>query len=147
MIKRSFSENSTQKALPGAEQLHTETSSLLNSIKPLACDVCNQDIEIFYECSARILQIGYQMKEFIIKTPIGIRSLSSGRVVVVNNTMYRNTVGVILKSGNAMNIAQTPQTAARSSQGTFSNIDREGKTFWVFLLIDKKISNDHGFFE
>lgn len=146
MIKRSFSENSTQKALPGAEQQHLETSSILKSIKPLECPICSSSINEFYECSSRILQIGYQMKEFIIKTPIGIKSLSSGRIIIVNNTMFRNTIGVILKAGTASNVSQAPQAAARTSSAAgFTTIDREGKTFWVMMLVDKTQSISQGF--
>lgn len=85
MIKRSFSENVTQKALPGTQIQHDETSKLLKSIKSLECDICDQDISTYYDCSSRILMIGYQLMETIIKSPVGIKAISSGRIIVVNN--------------------------------------------------------------
>lgn len=87
MMKRSFSENRNQRSLPDAQLRHEETSTMLKSLKELDCIICNNDISQFYIMSARTLLVGYQIMEQAMKNPIGIKSLCSGRVVVVNNVV------------------------------------------------------------
>ncbi|KAL2918187.1 Antiviral helicase ski2 [Polyrhizophydium stewartii] len=104
MIKRSFSENVNQKALPDQQRRHLEASSAalsaktLESLKRLDCTICSADVYPFYDICARILTLGYQLHEKIVRAPIGQRALSTGRVVVVNNTMFRNALAVVLRS-------------------------------------------------
>ncbi|KAJ3271047.1 hypothetical protein HDV01_007128 [Terramyces sp. JEL0728] len=117
MIKRSFSENSTQKALPEHERALLEGSKKLQSMEKLDCTICNSDIELFYDVSYRVLTLGYTMQEKIVNSSVGMKALSQGRVVIINNQMYRNALAVILKSG-ASNVVQTAETATRNISST-----------------------------
>ncbi|KAJ3323070.1 hypothetical protein HDV06_002516 [Boothiomyces sp. JEL0866] len=141
MIKRSFSENSTQKALPEHEQALLEGSKKLQSLEKLDCTICNSDIELFYEVSYRVLTLGYTMQEKIINSAAGIKALSQGRIVIVNNQMYRNALAVILKPGT-LNMIQTAETATRNinsnSLGKQTMSARNEKTFWLFILTDAR---------
>lgn len=85
MIKRSFSENLTQKSLPEQELLKVENLKSLNKLQKLDCSICSQDIDDFYDLSYRILLLGYQMQEGIIKSQVGLKALGSGRIVLINN--------------------------------------------------------------
>ncbi|KAJ3253011.1 hypothetical protein HK103_001021 [Boothiomyces macroporosus] len=144
MIKRSFSENSTQKALPEHEQALLEGSKKLASLEKLDCTICNTDIEMFYDVSYRVLTLGYSMQEKIINSSVGMKALSQGRVVVINNQMYRNALAVILKVGTS-NLVQTAETATRNinsnSLGKQSMSTRNEKTFWMFILTDVNDTN------
>jgi antiviral helicase SKI2 len=141
MIKRSFSENATQKALPDQEELRQQGSKLLSKLEKLDCTFCNQDIGPFYETSARILSLTYAMNEKIIRSPVGLKALGVGRVVIVNNQMYRNCIGIILGPGKVH--SQNAQTASRhTSNQNFAAqnaIQSDDKTYWVLILTD--ISN------
>lgn len=88
MIKRSFSENSTQKALPEQQVLHNETSQKLKSVAPLVCAICKQDIDYFYDCSSRIINICHALMGHILKHPAGMKSLTAGRIVILNNQVH-----------------------------------------------------------
>jgi antiviral helicase SKI2 len=138
MIKRSFSENATQKALPDQEELRQQGTKLLSKLEKLNCTFCNQDMEPFYEHSARILTLSYAMNEKIIRSPVGLKALSAGRVVIVNNQMYRNCIGIILGPGKIH--SQMAQTASRhlSSQGSMAlhAMQSDDKNFWVLVLTD-----------
>ncbi|KAI9141382.1 antiviral helicase [Paraphysoderma sedebokerense] len=98
MIKRSFSENTSQRALPDQEKLFQEVSEKsLQNLKELTCPICTVDIDQYYDTCARILEVGYRLNEKIVTSSVGIKSLNTGRIVIVNNSFHRNCVGVILK--------------------------------------------------
>jgi antiviral helicase SKI2 len=96
MIKRSFSENVSQKLLPEQEKQLGESTKTLKAFKGLNCNICNADIHEYYDISAKVMILTHELRELIVATPVGSKSLSSGRVVLINNLFYRNTVAVIL---------------------------------------------------
>ncbi|KAL7750016.1 Antiviral helicase ski2 [Sorochytrium milnesiophthora] len=98
MIKRSFSENSSQKALPEQEKLFQENQVTLNALPKLQCSICSEDIERYYECSTRITELSHRLNDKAINSSMSGRAFNIGRIVIVNNSMYRNCVGVILKA-------------------------------------------------
>lgn len=61
------------------------------------------------------------MNEKIIRSAVGTKALSTGRIVVINNPMYRNNLGVILKK----------DTGPKSQENTF----------WVYVLTAKEQTN------
>ncbi|KAL0077067.1 NUC185 domain-containing protein [Phycomyces blakesleeanus] len=98
MIKRSFSENSTQKLLPDTKRLVDENEQKMSALRQLDCTICGLDLDKFYDvCGEIILLNRNMMMQYIVKTPTGNRALSSGRLVVVNNNVFRNTPAVLLK--------------------------------------------------
>ena len=107
MIKRSFSENSTQKLLPDTKRLVDENEQKKSALRQLDCTICGPDLDSFYDiCGEVVLLNRTMMLQHISKSPAGHRALTPGRLVLVNNNVYRNAPGVLLKpmatSGNNM---------------------------------------------
>lgn len=87
MIKRSFSENISQKALPEQQKSMDEKSKALQYLDKVSCTICEADIHDYYDTSSRILALGYELKERIISSTLASKALTSGRVVIVNNSV------------------------------------------------------------
>ncbi|KAI8601786.1 NUC185 domain-containing protein [Dissophora ornata] len=121
MIKRSFSENSAQKAMPEKEKLFAESAKSMESLKKLECFICNKDIEEFYNMSSKMVTINHQLMDRIVKQTFGIKALSAGRVVVLNSSFHRNTLAVILKT-----VAEADMAAKQS------------KSYWCCILTEPK---------
>ncbi|KAI8918464.1 NUC185 domain-containing protein [Powellomyces hirtus] len=99
MIKRSFSENVAQKMLPEQQKLHAETSQMLSVFAKLQCPICTIDVYPYYDLSARVIMLQNELRELILRTPLGSKALSAGRIVVINSSFYRNAVAVVLSVG------------------------------------------------
>ena len=98
MIKRSFSENSTQKLLPDTKRLVDENEQKKSALRQLDCTICGPDLDSFYDiCGEVVLLNRTMMLQHISKSPAGHRALTPGRLVLVNNNVYRNAPGVLLK--------------------------------------------------
>jgi antiviral helicase SKI2 len=133
MIKRSFSENVSQKLLPEQEQQLGESTRTLKAFKGLNCNICNSDIHEYYDISAKIMMLTHELREMIVATPVGSKSLVPGRVVMVNNMFYRNTIGVILAS-KGMNASRLGD-AKSYSLFLLDHKDRgQAKGTWILIL-------------
>ena len=137
MIKRSFSENATQKGLPEQEKMRIENVKKLSKIEKLECGIC-VDIRGFYEASSRALQLGYAMQDKIINHPIAAKALSCGRIVLINTPSYRNTLAVILKPAKSTKSLSIAQTASRNiTSSSLENhsikLNDSDRHFWVAL--------------
>ncbi|KAI8971231.1 NUC185 domain-containing protein [Pilobolus umbonatus] len=98
MIKRSFSENSTQKLLPDTKRLVDENEQKRSALRKLDCAICEPDIERFYDLSGEVLQLNRNMMtQYISSIPVGNKVLNTGRFVIINTNVYRNTPAIILK--------------------------------------------------
>ncbi|KAG2212575.1 hypothetical protein INT47_000551 [Mucor saturninus] len=98
MIKRSFSENSTQKLLPDTKRLVDENEQKRSALRQLDCAICEPDLEKFYDICGEVVHLNrLMMTQFITMTPAGNRALSTGRLVIINTNVYRNAPAVILK--------------------------------------------------
>ncbi|KAJ3228151.1 hypothetical protein HK099_006031 [Clydaea vesicula] len=122
MIKRSFSENSNQKLIPEQEEKFKESSKRLAAIKRLNCNICDSDIDEYYDVSAKITLLNHELREMFINTPIGNKALCTGRVVIINNSFYRNSIGVLL-----------PKSGFVSASGM-----GDSKSYTVFILCRKR---------
>ncbi|CAO3616518.1 unnamed protein product [Mucor hiemalis] len=112
MIKRSFSENSTQKLLPDTKRLVDESEQKRSALRQLDCAICEPDLEKFYDICGEVVHLNrLMMTQFITMTPAGNRALSSGRLVIINTNVYRNAPAVILKP--------LPVSAANSQHRSF----------------------------
>ncbi|KAI8878004.1 antiviral helicase [Backusella circina FSU 941] len=99
MIKRSFSENTSQKLLPETKRLMDENEQKRQSLRQLSCAICEPDLERFYDVCSEIINLSRNMmSNFITTTPAGNRALTSGRVLIINTNSYRNTPAVLLKA-------------------------------------------------
>ncbi|CDO73133.1 hypothetical protein BN946_scf185007.g187 [Trametes cinnabarina] len=109
MIKRSFSENASQKLLPENQKKVLETEKRLSNMPQLSCDVCSLDIEAYYDTSFNIVEMNQRLLAMAAATPQGSKLLSSGRVVVLRDGHYKWNIGVLLK--------QAPSALATSFGG------------------------------
>ncbi|CDH60942.1 antiviral helicase [Lichtheimia corymbifera JMRC:FSU:9682] len=124
MIKRSFSENSTQKLLPDTKRLVDENEQRKLALRQLDCTICGPDLEQFYDVCGEVITLNRNMMlQYISKSPAGNRALTAGRIVIVNNNVYRNTPAVILKP------VPVSTAAAATTQ----------KTFYCLLLVPKDL--------
>lgn len=109
MIKRSFSENASQKLLPeqqrkvievGVYFAPTNTASLtaayqneklLSSMKKLDCDVCLSDIQSYYDICAQIVDLNTQLLALASSSPQGSKCLDQGRVIILRDDVSSST--------------------------------------------------------
>ncbi|KAF9270829.1 ATP-dependent RNA helicase [Marasmius fiardii PR-910] len=100
MIKRSFSENASQQLLPEQQRKVIQGEKDLLAMKKLECDVCNTDIEQFYDKNSELVELNTKLLEMSSGHPQGIKSFQSGRVVVVRDGHFdTNALAVLLKPG------------------------------------------------
>lgn len=119
MIKRSFSENASQRLLPEAERKVLEGEKSLSTLKKLDCEHClNGGINDYYDLSADIVDLSRRMIDKAVVSTQGMRLLSTGRIVVIVDGTHRYTSAVILK-------------LAPTSGG----LDR---TFWVLTVVEER---------
>jgi antiviral helicase SKI2 len=111
MIKRSFSENKTQKMLPIAQKNFAEVSfsivviflitmqtimltykcykwqseNKLSTFQKLDCLICTRDINDYYDASANIVRLTSFLYNKINNSPVIFKALSPGRIVIINN--------------------------------------------------------------
>ncbi|RUP46089.1 NUC185 domain-containing protein [Jimgerdemannia flammicorona] len=123
MIKRSFSENTSQKMLPENQKKFAESEESLNALQKLNCTICNADIENFYEASSRIVDLNHKLLEKIVASPVGMKALNAGRIVVLNNSFHRNAAAVLLKPA---------PLSSKASAAT-----GQDRSFYFLILIDK----------
>ncbi|KAK1233069.1 Antiviral helicase ski2 [Marasmius sp. AFHP31] len=100
MIKRSFSENASQQLLPEQQKKVIQSERDLSSLKKLECDVCNPDIEQFYDLNAEIVDLNHKLLEMSSGHPQGIKSFQAGRVVVLRDGHFdKSRMAALLKLG------------------------------------------------
>ncbi|KAF8592772.1 antiviral helicase [Ramaria rubella] len=98
MLKRSFSENASQRLLPDQQKKVAESEKILHMLPKLECDRCYPSIEGFYDISAEILDRNQVILELAIGHQQGMKVLSSGRVVVLRDGHFPSNAGVLLKA-------------------------------------------------
>ncbi|KAI0778677.1 antiviral helicase [Trametes elegans] len=97
MIKRSFSENASQRLLPENQKKVIESERKLSSLPQLSCDLCSPDIEAYYDTAFDIVDKNQQLLTMAAGTPGGAKLLSTGRVVVLRDGHFRWNVAVLIK--------------------------------------------------
>ncbi|KAH8099717.1 antiviral helicase [Cristinia sonorae] len=97
MIKRSFSENASQRLLPEQQKKVAENESTLLRLPKLSCDVCNPDIGQLYDTSKGIVTCNTLMLTMLCNHPASSKLLCPGRVVILRDEHFRWNLGVLLK--------------------------------------------------
>ncbi|CAO3595288.1 unnamed protein product [Absidia cylindrospora] len=98
MIKRSFSENSNQRLLPDTQRLMDENELKRSALQQVDCTICNPDLSSFYDMCSQVIQLSRAMiLQYITKSAICNRALCTGRLIIINNSVYRNAPAVILR--------------------------------------------------
>lgn len=99
MIKRSFSENSSQRLLPENQQKVIESEKLLSTLQKLDCEQCMTDIKAHYDDINEAVELNHRLVDMAVRQQQGSRLISSGRVVVLrDNHFYPSNIGVLLKA-------------------------------------------------
>ncbi|TFY63324.1 hypothetical protein EVJ58_g3329 [Rhodofomes roseus] len=102
MIKRSFSENRTQKLLPDQQNKVIEHEKALSTLHKLSCDVCSPDIERYYDASFDIVELNRDLVSMAVQNVQGSKLFTTGRVVVLRDGHFQWKVAVILKGGRTV---------------------------------------------
>ncbi|XP_035879745.1 helicase SKI2W isoform X3 [Phyllostomus discolor] len=120
MMKRSFSEFPSRKDSKAHEQALAELTKKLEALEEP--DLTGQlvDLSEYYIWGEELTEIRSLIQRRVIESVNGLKSLSSGRVVVVKNQDHHNALGVILQV---------------SSNST-------GRSFTTLVLCDKPLSED-----
>jgi len=98
MIKRSFSENASQRLLPDQQKKVLEHEKTLSAMATLDCDICRTDIEEFYDTSETVISYNQAMLLFAASSPTNANLFASGRVIILRDSKYRtNNAALLLK--------------------------------------------------
>ncbi|KAF9055903.1 NUC185 domain-containing protein [Panaeolus papilionaceus] len=99
MIKRSFSENASQRLLPDQQKKVLESEKRLSSLPKIECDLCSGDIETLYDQATEIFEMNQSLLRLAASGAQGSKVLCSGRVAVLRDEhFYTNTLAIILKA-------------------------------------------------
>jgi antiviral helicase SKI2 len=97
MIKRSFSENSTQVMLPEHEKNVKLNEASLQKLIRDPCRVCDPDIDKVHELAVRQDERNKQIFLDVTKSPVGRRIVCPGRIVVYAVEGQQREVGIIVR--------------------------------------------------
>lgn len=110
MIKRSFSENASQRLLPDQQKRVLEVWDLrlylsvkpkrltsffvqgekqLSRMRTLDCSICLQDIEDYYDTTVGMIDHSQRLLSMAAGNPHGAKLLSPGRVVILRDGVSR----------------------------------------------------------
>ncbi|KAG2156698.1 ATP-dependent RNA helicase, partial [Suillus bovinus] len=121
MIKRSFSENSSQRLLPEHQKQVAEHEKTLSKMPKLECDICSLDIERYYDLSLEVVGLNNNLCTMVTSSPSNANLFGPGRVVILRDGHFRRgNVGVLLK----------PDPRQASSFA--------GKLFFVLAMVDQE---------
>lgn len=94
MIKRSFSENSTQTLLPEHERQMALSEKGLKELKKVDCEICSVDLDICHKACIRLkLLLGDIFLRAATSTLQGKRLFTSGRLVVIQGDVWFSNSG------------------------------------------------------
>ncbi|KAF8915101.1 antiviral helicase [Mucidula mucida] len=123
MIKRSFSENASQRLLPEQQRRVIEGELVLTKLAKLECDICVPDIESFYDTSHAIVLYNESLLQMVTNAARTSKLLAPGRVIILRDHHFkRNNAAILLKAA--------PMQSAESGK-----LDRI-KTYFVLALVN-----------
>ncbi|GAA5886319.1 hypothetical protein JCM16303_003762 [Sporobolomyces ruberrimus] len=98
MIKRSFSENASQRLLPEHQKKVSEGEVELQNLKRLPPGEKTDELKRYYDLSQRIVDYNTSALEGVLSHPSAAKVLAAGRVVVLSDGHFRDNAAVILKA-------------------------------------------------
>ncbi|KAG8697325.1 hypothetical protein FRC08_006616 [Ceratobasidium sp. 394] len=117
MIKRSFSENTSQLMLPEQQKQVIKVEAALAQLPRIDCDVCLQDIHIYYDLANDLVALNHDILQLAAS-----RTLSFGRVVVLRDGHFPGNLAIFLK-----NASQATGRAGERTYYVLALVDRETK--------------------
>ncbi|KIO25229.1 hypothetical protein M407DRAFT_25451 [Tulasnella calospora MUT 4182] len=97
MIKRSFSENASQRLLPDQQKEVVKAEKEFKKLPKLQCEICNNDIELFYEISAEVVERNRKIIALALANSQGGKLLGPGRVVILRDFRFQNRPAMLVQ--------------------------------------------------
>ncbi|KAK6195918.1 hypothetical protein SNE40_001245 [Patella caerulea] len=98
MMKRSFSEFHAQKDVSQHKEALATLNKSIAVIKDIECFTCCVDLEKYFEACSQYLRLKRDLQLLILTHPIALKSLSPGRIIIINNSQLKFALGVILNT-------------------------------------------------
>ncbi|KAF7784214.1 hypothetical protein Agabi119p4_379 [Agaricus bisporus var. burnettii] len=128
MIKRSFSENSSQRLLPMNQKKVIESEKKLSTLQRLACEQCIPDIGAYYDDIHEAVNLNQKLINMAVRHPQGSKLLSPGRVVILrDNHFHPGNIGILLKAAPLQTLDS-------------GRID-QNKTYFVLALVHPNVKS------
>ncbi|KAI9570217.1 ATP-dependent RNA helicase [Boletus coccyginus] len=123
MIKRSFSENASQRLLPDQQKAVADHERSLLSMPALQCDICLSDIESYYNAQSTVVSYNKRLFSMAAGGASNQNVLATGRIVILRNShFYPFYAAVLLK----------PDLRDSGSE----------RKYFVLALVDRRLKND-----
>ncbi|PVD21624.1 hypothetical protein C0Q70_17423 [Pomacea canaliculata] len=110
MMRRSFSEFHSQQNVTQHREALEELKGNLQQVKDIECFMCSLDLEKYYLACREYHLLRRQLQEVVLSHPTAIKTLSPGRVVIVENGVFSNVPGVVLQTSMGPNNVRTFST-------------------------------------
>ncbi|XP_076455160.1 superkiller complex protein 2-like isoform X2 [Babylonia areolata] len=107
MMRRSFSEFHAQRHQGSHRQAMDDLKGRIAQVKDIECYMCSEDLEPYYRACKEYQELKRTLQEVVLSHPAAIKSLSAGRVVVINNSHHSNVLAVVLQSSMGSNNMRT----------------------------------------
>ncbi|GAA6023491.1 hypothetical protein JCM11491_006599 [Sporobolomyces phaffii] len=98
MIKRSFSENASQRLLPEHQKKVAEGEVELSNLKRLPPGPKTDELGRYYDLSRRIVELNTSALEGVLAHPSAAKVFAPGRIVVLSDGHFCDNAAVLLKS-------------------------------------------------
>ncbi|GAA5944452.1 SKI complex RNA helicase subunit SKI2 [Sporobolomyces koalae] len=97
MIKRSFSENASQRLLPEHQKKVAEGEVELQNLQRLPPGEKTEDLKRYYDLSQRLVERNNAALEGILSHPSATKIVAAGRIVVLADGHFRDNAAILLK--------------------------------------------------
>ncbi|WRT70395.1 uncharacterized protein IL334_007393 [Kwoniella shivajii] len=104
MIKRSFSENATQKMAPEQQRQIAHAEKELARLPSVNCDICKTDIDAFYQLSSEVVRVNQSLFKQASYAQNATKIFVPGRVVILRNGHLPGNLAVLLRSATSLTI-------------------------------------------
>uniref|UniRef100_A0A8C2DYD2 SKI2 homolog, superkiller viralicidic activity 2-like n=1 Tax=Cyprinus carpio TaxID=7962 RepID=A0A8C2DYD2_CYPCA len=128
MMRRSFSEN--HRDTQAHEKRISELRNTLSSLPPLDTEGQLSDLLSYYHTITELRITTETLQRAVLESVNGLKALSVGRVVIVNNGQHHNALGVILQvSNDAVNRTFTALIICEKGNEEAAGDDQSNKAF------------------
>ncbi|MBN3308147.1 SKIV2 Helicase, partial [Amia calva] len=97
MMKRSFSECHCRRDAQSHEKRIAQLKKMLSSLPPIDTEGQLADLVTYYHTVRELTLTRGTLQKATLESVNGVKALSVGRVVVINNSQHTNALGVILQ--------------------------------------------------
>ncbi|KAL8606412.1 hypothetical protein ACOMHN_060317 [Nucella lapillus] len=128
MMRRSFSEFHAQRDLGNHRQAMEDLKGRMSQVKDIECYLCSVDLEKYYLACKDYQELKQKLQEVVLSHPAAIKSLSAGRVVVMDNGRHSNVLAVVLQSSMGGNNVRSFTVLLICDKGRHPEEPREATT-------------------